>query len=78
MLGEANIDNELLTRLGDGIRALGENAAQLQGVTSADSSQDDFRGGYFNSTSAIDAIQFKMSTGNIDSGLIKLYGIKDS
>ena len=34
--------------------------------------------GYFNTTSAIDAIQFSMSTGNIDAGTIKLYGIKDS
>jgi len=31
--------------------------------------------GYFNTTSAIDAIQFKMSSGNIDSGVIKLYGV---
>ena len=31
--------------------------------------------GYFNTTSAIDEIQFKMSSGNIDSGVIKLYGI---
>ena len=37
-----------------------------------------FRSGYFNSTSAIDAIQFKMSSGNIDAGTFKLYGIKDS
>ena len=34
--------------------------------------------GYGNTTSAIDAVQFKMSSGNIDSGTIKLYGIKDS
>ena len=34
--------------------------------------------GYGNTTSAVDAIQFKMSSGNIDSGTIKLYGIKDS
>ena len=34
-----------------------------------------FPAGYFNSTSAIDAIQFKMSSGNIDAGVIKLYGI---
>ena len=33
---------------------------------------------YVNTTSAIDAIQFKMSSGNIDSGTIKLYGIKGS
>ena len=31
--------------------------------------------GYFNTTSAIDEIQFKFSSGNIDSGVIKLYGI---
>ena len=31
--------------------------------------------GYFNTTSAIDAIQFKMDSGNIDSGTITLYGI---
>ena len=35
-------------------------------------------GGYGNTTSAVDAIDFKMSSGNIDSGTIKLYGIKDS
>tara|TARA_R100001443_G_scaffold101917_1_gene109888 strand:- start:159 stop:779 length:621 start_codon:yes stop_codon:yes gene_type:complete len=34
--------------------------------------------GYFNTTSAVDEIQFKMSSGNIDAGTIKLYGIKDS
>jgi hypothetical protein len=34
--------------------------------------------GYINTTSAIDEIQFKMSSGNIDAGTIKLYGIKDS
>ena len=34
--------------------------------------------GYFNTTSAVDAIQFKMASGNIASGTIKLYGIKDS
>jgi len=32
-------------------------------------------GGYFNTTSAINAIQFKMSSGNIDVGTIKLYGL---
>jgi len=34
--------------------------------------------GYGNTTSAIDAVQFAMNSGNIDSGTIKLYGIKDS
>ena len=31
--------------------------------------------GYGNITSAIDAIQFSMSSGNIDSGTIDLYGV---
>ncbi|BAR14152.1 hypothetical protein [uncultured Mediterranean phage uvMED] len=31
--------------------------------------------GYGNTTSAVDAVQFKMSSGNIDSGVIKLYGV---
>ena len=34
-----------------------------------------FVSGYGNTTSAIDAVQFAMSSGNIDSGVIKLYGI---
>lgn len=34
--------------------------------------------GYFNTTSAINAFQFKFNSGNIDDGKIKLYGIKDS
>ena len=34
-----------------------------------------FIGGYFNTTADITAMQFKMSSGNIDSGTITLYGI---
>jgi len=34
--------------------------------------------GYGNTTSAVDGVQFKFSSGNIDAGQIKLYGIKDS
>lgn len=34
-----------------------------------------FQSGYFNTTAAIDEIQFKFSTGNIDSGTFKLYGV---
>ena len=41
-------------------------------------SSDEFVAGYGNTTSAVDGIQFKMHSGNIDSGTIKLYGIKDS
>ena len=35
-------------------------------------------GGYCNVTAAIDAVQFKFDSGNIDAGTFKLYGIKDS
>ena len=40
-----------------------------------DLTQDVFVAGYCNVTAAIDGVQFKMSSGNIDSGVIKLYGI---
>ena len=36
---------------------------------------DEFVAGYANTTSAVDAIQFKISSGNIDAGVIKLYGV---
>ena len=39
---------------------------------------DDFVAGYFNTTSALNAFSFNMESGNIDSGTIKLYGIKGS
>jgi len=38
-------------------------------------SRQGFTGGYFNTTSAINAVQFKMSSGNMDSGTIDLYGV---
>ncbi len=34
--------------------------------------------GYMNTTSAVDAIRFQYTSGNMDSGKIKMYGIKDS
>jgi hypothetical protein len=37
---------------------------------------NDFMAGYGNTTSAVNAIQFKFSSGNIDAGTIYLYGIK--
>ena len=43
-----------------------------------DTSINNYVAGYANTTSAIDAVQFVMSAGTIDSGTIKLYGIKDS
>ena len=37
-----------------------------------------YKGGHINVTAAVDAVQFAMSSGNMDAGTIKLYGIKDS
>ena len=36
---------------------------------------DTYCAGYFNTTSAINAMQFKFNSGNIDAGSIKLYGV---
>ena len=41
----------------------------------ADYSLQYFLAGYGNTTSAVDSFQFKMNSGNIDSGTIKLYGV---
>ena len=37
--------------------------------------QVNYSSGYFNTTAAITGLDFKMSSGNIDSGVIKLYGV---
>ena len=39
---------------------------------------DFYSAGYGNTTSAIDGVKFAYASGNIDSGTIKLYGIKGS
>ena len=45
--------------------------------SSGDNASDHIQvAGYCNVTAAIDGVQFSMSTGNIDSGIIKMYGIK--
>jgi hypothetical protein len=36
---------------------------------------DNYGAGYCNVTAAIDGVQFSMSSGNIDEGIIKLYGV---
>jgi hypothetical protein len=42
----------------------------------ANITQDDYVAGYGNTTSAVNAIRFQMSSGNIDDGTIYMYGIK--
>ena len=49
--------------------------ATTQGSEQSDYSMNNYTAGYGNTTSAVDAIQFKYSSGNIDSGVIKLYGV---
>jgi hypothetical protein len=41
----------------------------------ADYSMDNYFAGYGNTTSAVNAIRFQMSSGNIDAGTILMYGI---
>ena len=48
--------------------------ARLNNYAQDDSSRDIFTSGYFNLTTAIDEISFKMSSGNFD-GVIQMYGI---
>jgi hypothetical protein len=47
-----------------------------QGIRHIDASSNTYTAGYGNTTSAINAIQFKMSSGNIDDGTILMFGIK--
>ena len=44
-------------------------------VSSAPAAFDCYVAGYVNTTSAVNAVQFKMSSGNIDTGVIKMYGV---
>ena len=47
-------------------------------VNSSDYSMNTRGAGYFNTTSAINAVSFKFASSNLDLGNIKLYGLKDS
>ena len=49
--------------------------AQLNCSRNSDLTQHTLRAGYFNTTSAVDAIRFKFASGNIDAGTIKMYGV---
>ena len=49
--------------------------ANTSTYTLADYNENQFYAGYFNTTSAINAVQFKMDSGNIDTGTILMYGI---
>ena len=49
--------------------------ARVNDMSAADYMNDCYKAGYGNTTSAVDAIRFKMSSGNIADGTILMYGI---
>jgi len=49
--------------------------ARINSYNANDFTSDYYTAGYFNLTTALTRFQFKMSSGNIDSGVIKLYGV---
>ena len=49
--------------------------ARFNDAHPSDITMDCFIAGYINTTSAIDEIDFKFSSGNIDAGTIKMYGV---
>ena len=52
--------------------------ARLQGYHNADSSFEYYIAGYGNTTSAVNAVRFQFSSGNISAGTIYLYAIDNS
>ncbi len=50
----------------------------LNHYNNSDLTVNNFIAGYGNTTSAVNAVKFVMSSGNIDAGTIKMYGIKGS
>ena len=52
--------------------------SRMQYLDRNDASIEIYSAGYFNTATALTRVRFKMASGNIDSGTIKLYGIKDS
>ena len=50
--------------------------SNINNYLNSDYSVEQFVAGYGNTTSAINAVRFQMSSGNIDDGIIKMYGVK--
>ena len=49
--------------------------SRVQMYENGNRTMDKYIAGYFNTTTALTRVQFKFSSGNIDSGVIKMYGI---
>jgi hypothetical protein len=52
--------------------------ATSNSYTQGTSSRNSYVSGYGNTTSAVNAVQFKFDSGNIDDGIIKMYGLVKS
>ena len=52
--------------------------SNASGAGSTSVASNAYFAGYANTTSAINAITFKMDSGNIGSGIIKMYGLSKS
>jgi hypothetical protein len=52
--------------------------SNINDYNDVDYSVNSYKAGYGNTTSAVNAIQFKFTSGDIDDGIIKLYGVKKS
>jgi hypothetical protein len=48
---------------------------RTNGYRHSNASSDTYVAGYVNTTSAVDAVQFKFASGNIDDGTIQMFGI---
>tara|TARA_R100000734_G_C3312696_1_gene103786 strand:+ start:627 stop:1256 length:630 start_codon:yes stop_codon:yes gene_type:complete len=75
---DENISGELILFNPSSTTFVKHFMSRVNNTQSSGYSIDGYSAGYGNTTSAVDAIQFKFASGNIDSGTIKLYGIKDS
>ena len=49
--------------------------SQVSGMSGGNSSVNSFSSGYFNTTSAINNIQFKFASGEIQGGTVQLFGV---
>ena len=91
-LAQSTADQQLMNELGDDADMSGSGILHLFAPASTtyvkqfysrsaeyyggNGAFDVFIAGYFNNTSAINAITFKIASGNIDAGTIAMYGIK--
>ena len=49
--------------------------SRMSSYNGNDFASDYIAAGYFNTTTALTRVQFKMESGNIDAGTIKMYGV---